>query len=159
MNHLTSPNVNFRVVLMRLLTSPWLRVGIALTYTAILTVYLLQPNTSPVIARPGIPGQPDLSREIIRTFGHFVTFGGLTLAWTAALSAIWSFRRALAITGISMVMFSAGSEWAQNYVYERTASVEDFTADVLGVLIGAAVVVGVRWMLTTRRQSNIETLG
>jgi len=153
MNDLTSSTISFRGNLTRLITSPWLRGGVALAYTAILTVYLLQPHTSPVIAKPSIPGQPALSREILRTFGHFVTFGGLTLVWASALSAVWPFRRALVVTVTVMVIFSAASEWAQSFVRERSASVEDFTADVLGVLLGAAVVVGVRWIIAWRTSS------
>lgn len=152
-----------RLRLARFLTSPWLRGLLAVVYTGILTVYLLQTHSTPVIAKPSIPGQPALSREILRTFGHFVTFGGLTLVWASALSAVWPFRRALAVTVIGMVIFSAASEWAQNYVYDRSASVEDFTADVLGVLLGAAVVVGVRWMLSARGKRvlapKVDTLG
>lgn len=142
--------------LARFITSPWLRGLLALAYTAILTVYLLQPHASPVIAKPSIPGQPALSREILRTFGHFATFSGLTLVWASALSAVWPFRRALVITVIAMVMFSGVSEWAQNYVYDRSASMEDFTADIIGVLLAVAVVVGVRVLVAWRTRRALS---
>lgn len=168
MNNITSSTVNNLpnsnvARLMRLLRSPWLRGLLALVYTGVLVVYLLQPHSQPVIAKPSIPGQARLSREILRTFGHFVTFGGLTLVWVSALSAVMPFRRALLLTAASMVFFGILSEWAQSRVPERSASIEDLSADILGMMLAVGVAMGVRWLWQWSGKRvvapKIETLG
>lgn len=82
---------------------------------------------------------------------HFVAYLvlGLTLAWAGRG---WIKRRVrrwpeagLIFIGI---LFAASDEWHQSFVPRRVPSMEDFGADVLGVVIGFLLA---RWLLSRCR--------
>lgn len=126
--------------LIRLSHSPTIRLLLALLYTAILSVALLQSSSRPVIGQPAPPGPPDLGREIILTLGHLVTFTGLTLMWWWALRLVQPPRRAMILTIIGVVIFGIMTELAQSYVPDRGSSIEDLMANVLAVAVGTWII-------------------
>lgn len=123
--------------LIRLYHSPRIRLLLALLYTVILSVALLQSSSRPVIGQPAPPGPPDLGREIVLTIGHLVTFTGLTLMWWWALRITQPHRRALMLTIFGVVIYSVLTEIAQGSVPDRSASMEDLVTNILAMTLAA----------------------
>lgn len=127
-------------LLIRLYHSPTIRLLLALLYTALLSVALLQSSSRPVIGQPAPPGPPDLAREIILTTGHLITFTGLTLIWWWALRLVQPHRRAMTVTIIGVAIFGVLTELAQSRVPDRGSSIEDLMANLLAVAVGTWII-------------------
>lgn len=106
----------------------WLRWVIAIVYTALLTLLLLQSSAQPVVG-PVAPKDQNLLWEILLTLGHIIGFGLLViLVWSALLTAA-PFRRAL----ITAVIFSCAlglvTEVLQSLVPDRSVSLFDLAVN------------------------------
>ena len=126
-----------------------LRYGAAAAYTLLATILLLQSSTNPLIGPAAPPGPPDLPREILLTLGHLGTFGGLVLVWTWALTAHVPVHRALWLIAPAAILYGGVTELIQGSVPDRTASIIDFAANVLGALTMA-------WFILRRTTNNIN---
>jgi hypothetical protein len=71
------------------------RRGLALCFTVLTTVLLVQSSSHPIVGPPAPPGAPDLKREIVLTIGHIVAFASLVVLWWSALLPDLPSRRAL----------------------------------------------------------------
>ncbi|MBZ0299039.1 MAG: VanZ family protein [Anaerolineae bacterium] len=95
---------------------------LAVGWTALILVLLLQSSSQPVIGPAAPPGQPSLGREMLLTSGHIVGFSILTALWWWALSQNISARAALAAAVVLALLIGTGSEIAQAAVPDRSAS-------------------------------------
>ncbi len=79
---------------------------------------------------------------------HFVLYAvlGLTLGWGGRYSGKAWMRRWVLVVGLA---YGALDEVYQSFVPNRIPSLGDYVADVLGVLVGYFVLVGV-WTVITR---------
>jgi len=124
-----------------------LRQLIALAYTALLTLILLQSSSRPYIGPPSPPGPPDLGREILLTFAHVIGFGLLVWLWWKALTP--SPRALLLTIGISLAL-GIVTELLQNLVPDRSASLFDLATNTLVTLVAA-------WLIHARPTSPSAT--
>lgn len=127
-----------------LLRWPALRWLVALTYTGLLLVLLLQSSAQPLLGPPAPPGPPPLERELLMVASHLAGFALLTFIWQWALRPMAGDRRALALAvGLGLTL-AVITEAAQTAIPDRSASLLDLAANLLAV--GAAA-----WTLASRR--------
>jgi VanZ family protein len=119
---------------------PLLQQIVALAYTALLTVMLLQSSSHPYVGPPAPPGDPDPVREILLTSGHIVGFTLLVLVWWAALRPS---PRALLIAIVIGLTLGTVTELLQSLVPDRSASLFDLVTNYV-VTFGAAWVIRLR---------------
>lgn len=131
------------------ITTALRRAGLALVYTLLMTVALLQSSSRPLIGPPAPPGPPDLGREILLTSGHIVGFALLTLLWWWALRAWQPVMHALFAAAAFALIFGLITELAQNFVPDRSASTFDLATNWLVTLVTA-------WAIHRRRISLIN---
>lgn len=111
----------------------------ALGWTALLLVTLLQSSRQPVVGPPAPPGQPTLARELLLTGGHIIGFSLLTLLWWRALITVGSARRALILAVVIALVIGTLTEVAQATIPDRSASLFDLTVNWLVTLATAAI--------------------
>lgn len=120
------------------------RVGLALAWTILVTVMLVQSSGKPYVGPPAPPGEPDLWREIQLTSGHVVVFVVLVVLWWWALSSKLPQPRALFVAVGFALIFGCISEIAQTAVGDRQASFFDMAVN-WSVTIMTATVISTRW--------------
>lgn len=121
-------------------THPTTRRLMAVLWTLLVTVMLLQSSGHPVVGPPAPPGPPDFNREIQLTIGHIITFSVLTLLLWWALRPNLSTGRSLFVTLAFTLIYGVITELAQMMVVDREPSFYDMainasTAILVGVLI------------------------
>jgi VanZ family protein len=122
-----------------ILKPPAVRIAIALAWTVLLAILLVQPSSQPLIGPPAPPGQPSLEREIALTIGHIGGFSILVGLWWWALLATLPARRALLIAVSGVLLFGLITEVAQVFSANRSPSVFDLVVNwavTLGVGAG-----------------------
>lgn len=111
---------------------------IALAWTALAVVLLVQPSGQPVIGPAAPPGPPSLRRELLLTTGHVVMFATLTVVWW------WALRRSVrwALSGAVLIALALGfaTELAQTLVPDRNASLYDLAVNTLVTLATALAI-------------------
>lgn len=117
-----------------------LRILIALGWSALLTLLLLQGEADPVIDL-GLPrGDNTLARELAFSALHLLAFGVTCACWAWALSRAVEPRRALfAACGIAIAL-GVATEILQSYTLDRYASWLDLAANIGGALLAAHVI-------------------
>jgi VanZ family protein len=113
---------------------------LALAYTLLVTVMLVQSSGQPMIGPPAPPGPPSLLRELELTMGHIVAFSGLVVLWWWAMQAILSPPRALFVAVGFAVIFGFMSELAQTLVSDRQASLFDLAVNWTSTVFTAAFI-------------------
>lgn len=112
----------------------------ALGWTALLLVMLLQSSSQPLLGPAAPPGPITLEREILLTIGHIVGFAVLTVLWWWALLPRSSHERALVLAVMVALVIGTFTELAQASVPDRVASVYDLVVNTLAVLVTAWVI-------------------
>lgn len=102
---------------------------LALAFTLLVTVLLVQSSSKPLLGSPAPPGAPDLKREIELTLGHVGAFFGLVVLWWWALQAVLPTPRALFVTVSFAIIFGLLTEMAQTLVADRQASLFDLAVN------------------------------
>ena len=105
-----------------------LRVVIALAYTALLTLVLIQSSMNPVIG-PVAPRDYNLAWEIFLTLGHLIGFGMLVFLVWSAMATVTSSLRSLIIAVIFACLLGLITEFMQSFVPDRSASLFDLACD------------------------------
>ena len=126
-----------------ILDSLILRWILALGFTLLATILLLQPSGNPVIGPAAPPGTPDLWREIQLTVGHVVVFFALVVLWWWTLRMSLPSPRALFVAVGFALLFGLLTEIAQTLVADRQASLFDMAVNWT-VTIGTAVAIAER---------------
>ena len=117
-----------------------LRGGMALAWTALLCLLLLQPQADPLLDL-GIPdGDNTLARELAFSAAHLVAFAVTCGLWRWALSPKLTTRHSvLAAVAISLAL-GCVTELGQTLTADRHFSWLDLGANVAGVLLAARVI-------------------
>ncbi len=109
-------------------TMKWLRVALAIAYTAVLTLVLVQSSANPLLG-PAAPREFNLAWEILLTLGHLVGFSLLVIVNWSALATITTSRRALITAVIFACLLGLITELLQGFVPDRSASLFDLACD------------------------------
>ena len=117
----------------------WRR-GLALAYSAFVTLVLLQSSAQPVVGPAAPPGMPSFEREIALMLGHLVAFSLLTWVWVWAFHPRLSLKRALLLAVVIGLTLGFVTEAAQAFVPDRGASWFDVLTNTLAVLGMAAFI-------------------
>lgn len=130
-----------------LTTDPWfaphrpsgslLRSGVAVAYTALMSILLLQSSANPVVG-PVAPREFNLVWEILLTLGHLIGFGILTSLCAWAFTALTPYRRGIGIALVFACAFGLVTEALQSLVPDRSVSWFDLVCN-WGVSVGVAV--------------------
>ncbi len=117
-----------------------MRIMIALCWSALLTLLLLQGEADPVIDL-GIPrGANTPARELAFSTLHLLAFGVTTVCWYWALCRAARPRRALLAAGLIAIALGVTTEFLQSYTLDRHASWLDLAANFGGALLAAQVI-------------------
>jgi VanZ family protein len=117
--------------------NPLVRQVIALAYTALLTLVLLQSSSHPYVGPAAPPGAPDPGREILLTAGHIIGFTLLVFLWWWGLSPA---PRALLIAVLVALLLGTITEILQNLVPDRSASLFDLATNYIVTLAAAWII-------------------
>ena len=117
-----------------------LRILIALGWSALLTLLLLQGEADPVIDL-GLPrGDNTLARELIFSALHLLAFGVTSACWHWALRQAAQARRALLAACLIAIALGVATEILQTYTLDRHASWLDLAANTGGALLAAYII-------------------
>ncbi len=111
---------------------------VAIGWTLLLTLLLLQPETEPLIDL-GLPGGQSLWREILFSALHLLAFALTCILWFWTLRRTLPSRRSLFAAAIIAIALGISTEALQSFTPDRHASLIDFLANIGGVLIAARV--------------------
>jgi VanZ family protein len=117
-----------------------LRCLIAISYTLILTITLIQPSRTPLIGPAAPPGPPDATREAILTFMHLIGFALLMSSLWWAFESLTTPQRALWITLAFALILSPLSELLQTLVPGRGASWGDWVTNTMSTLVSGLLI-------------------
>ena len=117
-----------------------LRLLMAIAWSALLTLLLLQGEADPVIDL-GLPrGEKTLAREFVYSTVHLLAFAATCLCWFWALPRDTKPRRNLFIACLIAIVLGVATEFLQSYTLDRHASWIDLAANIGGTLIAARVI-------------------
>ena len=105
-----------------------LRIVIALAYTALLTLVLIQSSAQPVVG-PVAPREFNLAWEIFLTIGHLVGFSLLVLLIWSALTTVAPSTRSLIVAVVFACLLGLITEILQSFVPDRSSSLFDLACD------------------------------
>lgn len=112
------------------------RALIAVAYTALLTLVLVQSSANPLIG-PAAPREFNLAWEILLTLGHLIGFGLLVWVNWWALVPVAPFWRALLFAVLFACLLGLVTELLQSFVPDRSASLFDLACDCgIALLVG-----------------------
>ena len=113
---------------------------LAIGWTLLLTVFLLQPEADPLIDL-GLPrGDSTVLRELFFSALHLLAFALTCLMWFWALRAAFSQRNSLAAAALIAIALGIVTEALQTLTLDRHASVIDLVANIGGALIAARLI-------------------
>jgi len=114
---------------------------IALVYTLLLFIILVQPEAQPVIPTGIPPGPPSWEREAFFSTLHLLGFGTLAALWWWVWEAVKPQYALLAAAGIAITVGMV-TEGLQSFVPDRGVQLIDIGANLMGVLIALMLI---RW--------------
>jgi VanZ family protein len=120
---------------------------IAIAYTILLTITLIQPSRTPLIGPAAPLGPPDAAREVFLTAMHVLGFTLLVVIVWWAFESVTPARRALWVALGFALVFSPLTEFLQMLVPGRGASLWDWGVNTLATLTAAMV----WWRVKSRR--------
>ena len=116
------------------------RYAIAILWSALLTLFLLQPEADPVIDL-GLPsGDNTLSRELFFSTLHLIAFGITCFCWFWALQRNLKIRTSLLGACLIAILLGGATEMLQSFTPDRHASWLDLAANIFGTLIAARLI-------------------
>ena len=114
--------------------------GIAISWSALLTLFLLQPEADPVIDL-GLPkGESSLAREFFFSAAHLIAFGITCFWWFWALQRNCRVRTSLAAACLLAILLGGVTEILQGYTLDRHASWLDLVANFSGTMLAARLI-------------------
>lgn len=108
---------------------PLLRLAVALGFTLLTTIILVQSSSQPMMGPPAPPGKPTLEREILLTLAHIAAFMLLVTLWYYALLPVLPFQRALFVAVAFTLIYGVLTELAQSFVPDRQVSLFDIAVN------------------------------
>lgn len=104
------------------------RIAVALTYTAFLTLLLVQSSAQPIVG-PVAPREFNLAWEIFLTTGHLVGFSLLVFLIWSALTTVAPSTRSLIVAVLFACLLGLITEILQTLVPDRSSSLFDLVCD------------------------------
>jgi VanZ family protein len=117
--------------------NPLVRQIVALAYSALLTLVLLQSSSQPYIGPAAPPGPPDPARELLLTIAHIIGFSILVAVWWKAFDPS---PRALLMAALIALALGIVTELLQNFVPDRSASLFDLATNIVVTLATALLI-------------------
>ena len=117
------------------------RRAVALGFTLLTTVMLVQSSSHPIVGPPAPPGAPDLKREIELTIGHVVVFTSLVGLWWWAFLPDLPSRRALFVAVGFALIYGVITELAQTAVPDREVSLYDVVMNWCSTALAATFII------------------
>ncbi len=116
---------------------PW---SLAIGWTLLLTLFLLQPEAAPLIDL-GLPrGDSTLLREFFFSSLHLLAFAWTCCLWFWTLSGKADPRHSLFAAVLIAIALGIVTEALQSLTLDRHASLIDLIANISGVLIAARLI-------------------
>ena len=115
------------------------RWSLAILWTLLLTLLLLQPEADPLIDL-GLPVGQSLWREILFSALHLLAFALTCVLWFWTLRSALPSRRSLLAAALIALVLGISTEALQSLTLDRHASMIDFLANIGGVLIAARLI-------------------
>ena len=113
---------------------------VAIAWSALLTLLLLQPDAQPVIDL-GLPrGDNTLARELAFSALHLLAFSVTAALWIWTLSAKYKLRTSLILACLIAFALGGVTEYLQSFTLDRHASWNDLVANFAGALIAARLI-------------------
>ncbi|MYE26147.1 MAG: hypothetical protein F4X87_02800 [Chloroflexi bacterium] len=122
-----------------ILQSAIARWAVAIIWTLLLTLLLLQPEADPLIDL-GLPGGQSLWREILFSALHLLAFALTCALWFWTLRSVLPSRRRLLVAALFALALGISTEALQSLTLDRHASLIDLLANIGGVLIAARMI-------------------
>ena len=125
-----------------------LRLALAVAWSILLSVLLLQAEADPLIDL-GIPrGENTVARELAFSTLHLLAFSATCLCWFWALPHKWRPRSSLVVAFAITIILGAATELLQTYTPDRYPSWIDLVANICGAVLAAKVI----WMRHASQQ-------
>lgn len=113
---------------------------LAILWSLLLTLFLLQPEADPLIDL-GLPrGDSSIQREIFFSALHLLAFALTCLVWFWALRGRFNPRSSLMAAVFIAIALGIVTEALQSLTLDRHASLIDLIANIGGALIAARVI-------------------
>ena len=117
-----------------------LRGCLAIAWTALLCLLLLQPEADPLLDL-GIPdGENTLARELAFAAVHVIAFAMTCALWAWALAARFCLQGSIVVAVCISLALGVFTEVAQGFTLDRHASWLDLGANIAGTLIAARLI-------------------
>ena len=117
-----------------------LRGSLAIAWTALLCLLLLQPEADPLLDL-GIPdGENTLTRELAFAAVHVAAFAMTCALWAWALVARFDMRGSVVAAVCISLALGIFTEVAQGFTLDRHASWLDLGANIAGTLVAARLI-------------------
>ncbi len=137
---------------------PPVRGSLAIIWTIILTVLLLQPENQPIIPTGVQPAPPSLQREILFSTMHLLTFAITAWIWCFALNMSTDSKLKLAIILVSLLAYGLSVEYLQTGVPGRTAQWWDMLANCIGIMTGCSIWLWFQKQIETQQYQVIQQI-
>ncbi len=124
---------------LRIMQSTPARWSLAIGWSLLLTLLLLQPEADPLIDL-GLPGGQSLGREILFSALHLLAFALTCFLWFWTLRSSLPLRGSLLAAVLIALALGIGTEALQSLTLDRHASVFDLLANIGGVLTAARMI-------------------
>ena len=113
---------------------------LAILWSLLLTLFLLQPEADPLIDL-GLPrGDSTIQRELFFSALHLLAFALTCLVWFRALRGRFNPRSSLMAAVVIAIALGIVTEALQSLTLDRHASLIDLIANIGGALIAARVI-------------------
>lgn len=126
-------------IILGILQSAPARWSLAIGWTLLLTLLLLQPEAEPLIDL-GLPGGQSLWREILFSALHLLAFALTCVLWFWTLRSVLPPRKSLLVAATIALALGMITEGLQSLTLDRHTSVIDFLANIGGVLIAGRMI-------------------
>lgn len=113
---------------------------LAIGWTLLLTLFLLQPEADPLIDL-GLPrGESTFQRELFFSALHLLAFALTCFIWFWAIHRALNPRRSLLAAVIIAIALGIVTEALQSLTLDRHASAIDLIANIAGALVAARLI-------------------
>ena len=117
-----------------------LRLTVAIAWSLLLSVLLLQAEADPVIDL-GLPrGDNTILRELAFSMLHLLAFGATCVCWHWALPSKWRPRNSLMAACAITIVLGIATESLQTLTPDRYASWLDLVANIGGAVLAARLI-------------------
>lgn len=113
---------------------------LAIGWSLLLTLFLLQPEAEPLIDL-GLPrGESTLQRELFFSALHLLAFASTCFIWFWALQNAFNHKRSLLAAVLIAIALGIVTEALQSLTLDRHASLIDLIANFTGALVAARII-------------------